>query len=207
MKALIVVDVQNDFLPGGALAVPGGDAVIPVANRMIPLFPLVVATQDWHPPDHRSFASQHPGQTIGDRISLNGLDQILWPDHCVQNSTGAAFPSALQTDTIDRILPKGTDPEIDSYSGFFDNGHRKATGLEAFLREQEVRQVFILGLATDYCVKWTALDARKLGFEVFLIQDGCRGVNLHPEDVSHALQEMQTAGVQFIDSSQVDSLL
>ena len=194
--ALIIVDVQNDFLPGGALAVPHGDEVVAVANKLMRQFELVVATQDWHPPNHGSFASQHPGRQVGETISLAGVDQILWPDHCVQDTHGAAFADALDQTRIDRVFPKGTDPSIDSYSGFFDNGHQRATGLGEFLREQEVRRTHVLGLATDYCVKFTALDARKLGFDCVLMTAGCRGVNLQPGDCDAALREMRAAGVQ-----------
>jgi nicotinamidase/pyrazinamidase len=202
-QALIIVDIQNDFLPGGALAVPAGDQTIPVANRMQDSFDLVVATQDWHPLDHLSFAANHAGKRPGDIVQLGGLSQILWPVHCVQDSLGAAFPDRLQTNRIDRVFRKGTDRLLDSYSGFFDNGHRADTGLERFLQEQDVRQVFVLGLATDYCVKFTALDAVACGFETFLIVDGCRAVNLQPEDEKLAIEEMQAAGVTCLSSDQL----
>jgi nicotinamidase/pyrazinamidase len=201
MNALILVDIQNDFLPGGALAVPEGDQVIPVANRVQAAFPLVVATQDWHPAAHGSFAANHPGRSPGEVIQLGGLTQILWPVHCVQDTPGAAFASGLDTGHVARVFPKGTDPSIDSYSGFFDNGHRQATGLGDYLREHGVTAVHVLGLATDYCVKFTALDARTLGFETTLILDGCRGVNLHPGDVDRALAELRAAGVRLIGST------
>ncbi len=198
MKALILVDLQNDFLPGGALAVPHGDEVIPVANRVQPHFDLVVATQDWHPGGHGSFAANHPGTAPGEVIELNGLRQILWPVHCVQGTRGAEFAEALETDRIARVFRKGTDPGIDSYSGFFDNGHRKATGLGDYLKERGANQVFVLGLATDYCVKFTALDARSLGLETCLIEDGCRGVELQSGDVERAVAEVRAAGVQVL---------
>src|SRR5216117_2401111 len=182
MKALLLVDIQNDFLPGGALAVPDGDKVIPVANKLQPAFPQVVATQDWHPANHGSFAANQPGKKPGDVIELNGLSQILWPVHCVQNTPGAAFVAELDLKPVAKVFQKGTDPGIDSYSGFFDNGHRKATGLEDFLKERGIEQIYVLGLATDYCVKFTALDARQLGFDVWLVEDGCRGVELKPGD-------------------------
>ncbi|MDO8545543.1 MAG: bifunctional nicotinamidase/pyrazinamidase [Opitutaceae bacterium] len=196
MKALILVDIQNDFLPGGALPVPQGDEVIPVANRVQREFELIVATQDWHPANHGSFAACHPGRKPGQMAQLGGLPQILWPTHCVQGTDGAAFAADLETKRIARVFPKGTDPEIDSYSGFFDNGHRKATGLGDFLRGRGVTDVYLLGLATDYCVKATALDARQLGFTTHLILDGCRGVNLNPGDVDRAVDDMRAAGVQ-----------
>ena len=200
MKALILVDIQNDFLPGGALAVPHGDEVIPVANRVQRAFDLVVATQDWHPAKHGSFAASHPGRKPGEVATLGGLPQVMWPVHCVQDSNGAAFAAALDTRRVARVFPKGTDVEIDSYSGFFDNGHKKATGLGDFLRARGVTEVYVLGLATDYCVKATALDARQLGFTTHLILDGCRGVELHAGDVERALAEMRAAGVNVITS-------
>ena len=200
MNALILVDIQNDFLPGGALAVPEGDAVIPVCNAIRDRFNLVVATQDWHPRDHGSFAANHPGHSVGQTIDLNGLKQILWPVHCVQNTPGAQFAKDLRMLPTDRIFQKGTDPAIDSYSGFFDNGHRKSTGLDAFLKNKSVTDVFVAGLATDYCVKFTALDARSLGYNVHLVVDACRGVDLQPGDVDAAIEEMRKAGVMITKS-------
>ena len=201
MKALILVDLQIDFCPGGALEVREGDVVIPLANELMPQFELVVATQDWHPADHKSFAANHPWRKPGQVIDLNGLPQVLWPIHCVQESFGAEFVPGLDTERIDAIFQKGTDPEIDSYSGFFDNGHRKATGLGDFLKEKNVTEVYVMGLATDYCVKFTALDALELGFETYLIEDACRGVDLQAGDVAAAIQEMDGAGVRLIRSS------
>ncbi|PWU08197.1 MAG: bifunctional nicotinamidase/pyrazinamidase [Verrucomicrobia bacterium] len=198
MNVLIIVDVQNDFVPGGALAVSEGDQVVPVINRLQPQFDLVVATQDWHPANHGSFAANHPGKRIGEAIKLNGLPQILWPVHCVQNTPGAEFVRSLDTARVTRVFQKGTDPQIDSYSGFFDNGHRRATGLDAFLKERNVTEVSVVGLATDYCVKFTALDSVTLGFKTNLIEEACRGVNLKPGDVARALEEMRRAGVQIV---------
>ena len=195
MKALLVVDIQNDFLPGGALAVPNGDEVVPFANRLMPHYELVVATQDWHPADHRSFASQHPGKNVGDVIDRDGLDQVLWPDHCVQGSPGAEFASELNTKGIDQVIQKGTDRSIDSYSGFFDNGRRKATGLEDYLRSKGVDEVHVMGLATDYCVKATALDAVDLGFRTVLLIEGVRGVDLNQGDCERAVEAMRTGGI------------
>ena len=202
-RALILVDIQYDFLPGGALAVAEGDAVIPVANAVQPKFELVVATQDWHPPDHGSFASNHPGKKPGDRIELAGLPQVLWPDHCVQGSRGAEFHADLDRGRIARVFRKGTDPAIDSYSGFYDNAHRKSTGLGEYLKEEGVTDVYILGLATDYCVRWSALDAMKLGFRTHVIEDGCRGVELKPGDVASALREIRAAGAEITTSAAV----
>lgn len=202
-KALILVDLQNDFCPFGALAVAEGDQIIPIANNLMEQFDIVVATQDWHPANHGSFAANHPWRKPGQVIDLNGLQQILWPIHCVQNSFGAEFVKDLNTDKITKIFPKGTDPEIDSYSGFFDNGHRKATGLGDYLKAQSVEEVFVLGLATDYCVKFTALDAVELGFKTNLVIDASRGVNLHEGDVDKAVEEMKSKGVQLINSNEV----
>jgi nicotinamidase/pyrazinamidase len=168
-------------------------------------FPLIVATQDWHPPDHLSFAPQHPGHEIGEVIEVDGLEQILWPVHCVQGTPGAEFPAELDQSRVDRVFQKGNDRRIDSYSGFFDNGHRQATGLGDFLKERGVRDVYVLGLATDYCAKFTALDAAQLGFRTHLIEDGCRGVNLKEGDVSRAVEEMRAAGVKIVQSSELNA--
>ncbi len=203
MNALILVDIQNDFLPGGALAVPDGDAIIPLVNRLLPRFPLVVATQDWHPAKHGSFAVNHAGKKPFELGELAGEAQMLWPGHCVQGTQGAAFAPTLDVARIERVFPKGTAREIDSYSGFFDNGHRRATGLGDYLHERGVTRVFVVGLATDYCVKFTALDARALGFEVTLIEDACRGVNLRPDDVARALDELRLAGVSIVRAEQI----
>ncbi len=203
MNALILVDLQNDFCPGGALPVPDGDRVVPVVNRLLPRFDLVVATQDWHPPDHGSFAANHPGRKVGEVIDLGGLAQVLWPVHCVQNTPGAEFHPGLDRRRIERVFRKGTDPAIDSYSGLFDNGRRKATGLDDFLRERQVADVFVCGLATDYCVKATAMDAAALGFRTHLIEDACRGVDLQPGDTAGAIAAMRAAGVAVVGSADV----
>jgi len=195
-NALILVDIQNDFMPTGSLPVAHGDEVVPVANRVQRQFELVVATQDWHPANHGSFASNHPGCKPGDMTELGGLPQILWPDHCVQGTPGAEFHRDLDRTRVARVFHKGIDADIDSYSGFFDNGHRRSTGLGEYLREQGVTDVYILGLATDYCVKYSALDALKFGFTTHVIEDGCRGVELHAGDVQRALDEMRRAGVE-----------
>ena len=194
-RCLILVDIQNDFLPGGALAVPRGDEVVAVANRIMDRFELVIATQDWHPANHGSFAANHPGRCIGETVELAGQPQILWPVHCVQHTPGAEFAPELNLSAVGSVFQKGLDPDIDSYSGFYDNGRRRSTGLGEFLREQGVDRVYIMGLATDYCVKFTALDARSLGFETRLILDGCRGVDLSPGDSEAAIQALRSAGV------------
>jgi nicotinamidase/pyrazinamidase len=203
MKALILTDIQNDFLPGGALAVPHGDEVIPVANKLQELFPLVVATQDWHPSNHGSFAANHPGKKLFEQATLNGLPQTLWPVHCIQESKGAEFAPGLNQEKIAKIFQKGTDPQIDSYSGLFDNGHRKSTGLSEWLKGQGVTEVFICGLATDYCVKFTALDAVRFGFATHFIEDASRGVNLQPDDVKKAIDEMKQAGIKTTNSNEL----
>ena len=199
MNALILVDLQNDFLPGGSLAVADGDRVIAVANRLAHAHALVIATQDWHPANHASFAANHPGRRPGELIDLGGLQQVLWPVHCVQNTEGALFAPRLDTRAIHSVFQKGTDPAIDSYSGFFDNGHQKATGLGEFLRGREVKAITVAGLATDYCVKFTALDARELGLGVTLVRSGCKAVNLQPGDEQAAIEQMKAAGVAIVD--------
>ncbi len=194
-SALIVVDVQNDFLPGGALAVTDGDAVVPVANALMDEYDLVVATRDWHPAEHGSFAVNHPGRDLFEEVDLDGLPQVLWPVHCVQGTAGAEFAAGLDQGRITRVFEKGVRPEVDSYSGFYDNGRRYGTGLAEWLREQGVGKVGVCGLATDYCVKFTALDAVAEGFEVELRREACRGVNLRAGDVDAAVEEMARAGV------------
>lgn len=200
-RALILVDLQHDFCPGGALAVSRGDDTIDVANRVMPRFDIVVATQDWHPSNHASFASSNPGTQVGQLIELDGAPQVMWPAHCVQGEAGAAFHSALEVARITEVFRKGTDPNIDSYSGFFDNGHKKATGMGAWLQGRQIDDLFVLGLATDYCVKFTALDARGLGMNVTLLVDGCRGVDLQPHDSARAIDEMRAAGVRVTEST------
>ena len=201
---MILVDIQNDFTPAtatkpeGALAVPGGNAVIAVANRLMPDYDLVVATQDFHPAGHKSFASAHDGHNVSEVIDLNGLDQMLWPDHCVHGTVGAELCDELNKDSIGEVVVKGTDPEIDSYSGFFENGHKKSTGLADLLRERGVDAVDVMGLATDYCVKFTALDAVKEGFTTRLIAEGCQGVELQKGDCDAATEEVRAAGVVVI---------
>jgi nicotinamidase/pyrazinamidase len=180
-SAFIIVDLQNDFCPGGSLAVKEGDRVVPVVNELQKRFPLVVATKDWHPSGHSSFAS-------------------LWPPHCVQETAGAEFVAGLDTSRVARVFLKGTDLEIDSYSGFFDNEHRRATGLGDYLKERGVTDITIAGLATDYCVKFTALDAVMLGFKTTVVVDACRGVEVREGDTARAVEEMAAAGVHITES-------
>jgi nicotinamidase/pyrazinamidase len=207
MRALVLVDIQNDFMPGGSLPVVEGDAVVAVANHYIHRFELVIATQDWHPADHGSFAVNHPGRVRGDSVELGGVAQVLWPPHCVQSTPGASFHSALDIPGIKHVIRKGTDPGIDSYSGFFDNHHLRATGLETLLREWMVSDIVVMGLATDYCVKYTALDGRELGFAVTIVEDGCRAVDLAPGDGDRAFEEMRDAGCCVVSSAELEAAL
>jgi len=183
-SALVLVDIQNDFCPGGSLAVSEGDRVVPVVNELQKHFDLIIATKDWHPAGHSSFAS-------------------LWPPHCVQETAGAEFVAGLDTSRVARVFLKGTDTEIDSYSGFFDNEHRRATGLGDYLKERGVTDVVVVGLATDYCVKYTALDAVMLGFKTTVVVDACRGVEVQEGDSARALEEMAAAGVRLMESRQL----
>lgn len=199
---LIVVDVQNDFCPGGALAVPDGDAVVPVANRMIRAFDHAVLTQDWHPAGHGSFASSHAGKAPFETTEMPYGSQVLWPDHCVQGSAGAAFHPDLDWTKAELVIRKGTDPAIDSYSGFFENDRATPTGLGGYLRERGFNRVFLVGLATDFCVAYTALDARAGGFETVLIDDGCRAIDLDGS-LAAARAAMAEAGVLTTDSGRV----
>ncbi|MCM5572341.1 bifunctional nicotinamidase/pyrazinamidase [Burkholderiaceae bacterium FT117] len=192
--ALLVVDVQNDFCPGGALAVAGGDEVVAPANALMARFAHVVLTQDWHPPDHRSFASAHPGHRPFETVAMPYGEQTLWPDHCVQGSPGAAFHAELDTRRASLIVRKGARPAIDSYSTFFENDRRTPTGLGGALREMGVSRVFLCGLATDYCVQYSALDARRLGFEAVVLLDACRAIDLDGS-LAAALDAMRQAGV------------
>ena len=177
MNALLLIDIQIDFMPGGRLAVPDGDAIIPLVNALQPQFDLVVASQDWHPAGHRSFASSHPGHATFTEIEWQGLPQMLWPDHCVQATPGAELHPALDTRRVEAIFRKGTDSNIDSYSAFFDNGHRKATGLAAYLRGRGVTRVYLAGLAADYCVYFTAKDALAEGFGVVVLAEATRAIS------------------------------
>jgi len=206
-RALILVDIQKDFMPDGPLPTHGGYSVVPVANRLMDHLDLVVATQDWHPPDHGSFASNHEGVGPYEVTELAGLEQILWPDHCVRETEGAEFVDELRTDRIDQVVRKGTDPEIDSYSGFYDNDHRKATGLGEFLNDQGVDSIVLCGVATDVCVKFTALDGCELGFETWAVVDGCRGVGQQFGDIDAAFGEMREAGAKLVDSDRLVSEL
>ena len=198
---LLIIDVQNDFLPGGSLAVSKGDEIIPIINSIQSKFECILATQDFHPADHKSFAENHPGAKIGSIINLNGLNQFLWPVHCVQGSGGADFSALLIQENWLRVFQKGMNPEVDSYSGFFDNAKRGDTGLSSFLKANHLKRVFICGLALDYCVKFTAIDSVDEGFETFLIVDATRAVNVNPTDGENTLKELVDLGVKMITSN------
>jgi nicotinamidase/pyrazinamidase len=200
MQCLIVVDVQNDFCPGGALAVPKGDEVVPLINRLAVRFDNVVLTQDWHPRDHTSFASSHPRKKPFETIELPYGKQVLWPDHCVQGTPGAAFHAGLDVSKAQLIVRKGFHRDIDSYSGFVEADRKTSTGLAGYLKERNFRSVFVCGLATDFCVGWTALDARTAGFGVSVIEDACRAIDLEGS-LERAWAEMAAAGVKRINSS------
>lgn len=201
-SALIIVDVQNDFLSGGALSVTDGNQIIPLINQLQEKFDFIIATQDFHPVDHESFAANHLQKKIGECIDLHGLNQILWPVHCVQGSKGAEFHTELNQKKWRAIFQKGKNPAVDSYSGFFDNARRGDTGLSNFLTENKVKTVFITGLALDYCVKYTALDALSLGFETYLFTNATKPVNINPSDGKKALEELALAGVKIIKNEE-----
>ena len=202
MKTLIVIDVQNDFMPGGALAVPEGDKIVPLINSLKDKFDLVIATQDWHPEGHASFASSHEGSKEFDVIKLDGLDQVLWPDHCVQNSSGAEFHNDLNTEVFETIFRKGTNPKIDSYSGFYDNAHLKSTGLTGYLREKQATELYFTGLAADYCVYFSLKDALDEGFECILIEDATRP--LDAEKFEEVKIEILRKGGKIIKSDELN---
>jgi nicotinamidase/pyrazinamidase len=206
MNALLLIDLQNDFLPGGAVPVARGDLVLPLANQLQGAFKLVAATQDWHPANHKSFASNHPGRKPGDTVQLRKTPQTLWPAHCVQNTRGAELSPGLMLNRVNKVFRKGTDAEIDGYSAFFDHGNNPATGLHEYLQDKRVTEVYVLGLGTDHCVKATALDAVALGFKTFLIEDACRGFNLKPDDAKAAIEELRLDGVTVIQSRDVLAL-
>lgn len=196
MKALLIIDMQNDFAPGGPLAVPEADLLIEPINALIKKFSLVIATQDWHPKEHMSFATQHAGKKPGELIELEGAEQILWPEHCVQNTLGAEFVPGLEIAEFNKIIRKGTNPLIDSYSAFFDNAHEQKTELDTFLHSREVQHLYICGVATEYCVLFSVLDAIALGYRVTLIIDACKGIELQQGDVARAIDQMEKKGAE-----------
>ncbi|KJS03236.1 MAG: isochorismatase [Desulfobulbaceae bacterium BRH_c16a] len=201
-SALLVVDIQNDFCPGGALPVPQGDLIIPAINSLIAFFPEVIATKDWHPPGHISFASRC-AKPVMEMIETPYGPQILWPDHCVQETWGAEFHPALATDAIKHVVYKGTHPEIDSYSTFFDNARRQQTGLHRYLQDAGITELYLCGLATDYCVLYSSLDALELGYSITVIENACRGVNVAPDDSAKAMQKIVDSGGRVIASTQI----
>ena len=203
MSVLVIVDVQNDFLQNGSLEVPQGNSIIPIINAIQPIFSHIVYTKDWHPADHKSFAKNHPGKNVGDTIKLRGVDQYLWPVHCVQDTIGSEFNGELTIKAGAKIIYKGTDREIDSYSAFFDNLQTKATGLSDYIRSLKANKVYICGLAADYCVKFSVLDALHQGFETYVISDATKAVNVNPDDFYLALDSMRLEGATIITSKQL----
>lgn len=202
MNALLIVDVQNDFCPGGALEVPNGDQVVPVINRLTSTFDAIIQTQDWHPEGHSSFASSHAGKNPFDTINMDYGEQVLWPDHCVQGSKGAEFHPDLNTVPTDLIIRKGFRKEIDSYSAFYENDHKTPTGLTGYLKDRNIDTLFAVGLATDFCVKWSVVDGLKEGFNVNVVQDAIKGIDINGS-VDQALKEMKDNGARFIESSEL----
>ncbi|MFV8225241.1 bifunctional nicotinamidase/pyrazinamidase [Christiangramia aquimixticola] len=200
MKTLIIIDLQNDFTPGGALAVPDGDKIIPVVNELQPQFDLVIATQDWHPAGHASFASSNDAKVF-EVIDLNGIDQVMWPEHCLQNTEGAGFHPDLNTSQVEAIFRKGTDPQIDSYSGFYDNAHLKSTGLAGYLKEKGAKDLYFVGLAAEFCVYFSIIDSIKEGFNAILIEDATRPINA--EDFEKAKLDILRRGGKIIKSDSV----
>jgi nicotinamidase/pyrazinamidase len=198
--ALVIVDLQNDFLPEGALGVKDSDKIIPVINKLQFLFKNVVATFDWHPPNHKSFASSNK-KNVGDEVFINGIRQKLWPDHCIAGTEGAKLSRKFDQDHVLKFFYKGTDPEIDSYSAFFDNNYIKSTGLDQYLKELKVKKIYFTGLTTEYCIRYSVIDAIKLGFEVYVIEDAIKPVNLKLGDDEKAIFEMKQLGAHFIHSS------
>ncbi len=202
-----LVDIQPTFMPGGELAVADGDAVVPVVNRLLPRFSHAVATQDWHPPGHTSFASAHPGRKPYDTLEMPYGAQVLWPDHALQGSANAALHPALNLSPVRVIIRKGYDPAIDSYSAFFENDHRTPTGLDGWLRQRGFRRIFFAGIATDFCVAWSAEDAVRLGYDVVVIEDACRGIGIPTKagrtTLDDARDRLTTLGARFITSAEL----
>jgi nicotinamidase/pyrazinamidase len=204
MKALIIVGIQNDFLPGGTLPVRGGDTIIPLLNKLQKYFDTVIATQDWHPANHSSFVSSHPGKEKFDDIYLNGKPQTLWPEHCVQDTHGAELSRLLNQNDIEAIIRKGMNPDIDSYSAFYDNDHHTATGLAGYLRDRGIREVYVAGLAGDYCVYYTAIDSLHEGFKTFIIEDATKPLSLEAFD--EAMSIFTSAGGKTILSDAITNV-
>lgn len=202
MNTLLIIDVQNDFCPGGALEVPRGDTIIPVINSLIPSFDAVIQTQDWHPEGHHSFASSHDGKDPFDTIEMDYGDQVLWPDHCVQGSSGAEFHPDLNTTKTEVIIRKGFRKEIDSYSTFYENDQKTPTGLTGYLKEREISELYVAGLATDFCVKWSVIDGLKENFKVHIIENAVKGIDIDGS-VEQAWKEMKDAGAEITSSEKI----
>ena len=199
---LIITDVQRDFMPGGTLGVSGANFIIQTINQLIPKFDHVVAVRDWHPPGHVSFASTH-GKRTGETIKIGGVEQILWPDHCIQDTRGAHLADGLETAKIEAMLNKGTDPLVDSYSGFFDSHRHRSTGLADFLKEHKLKELYFVGVATDYCILYSVLDALELGFKVTVIVDACRAINRRLGDENRAIEAMKAKGAKIVTAEEL----
>lgn len=205
MTALILVDLQNDFLPGGALGVKNGDTILPVINKLLThRFDVIVGTKDWHPSDHVSFAASH-GKKEKEVIDVNGRQQILWPSHCVQGTKGAEYSDKWNHSKVKKEFHKGTDKNVDSYTVFFDDGRSKTTGLHEYLQSKGIKDIYIAGLTTEYCVKYSVLDAIKLGYNVYVVMDGCKPINVKPDDEEKAVQEMLQAGANMMYSNELET--
>jgi nicotinamidase/pyrazinamidase len=199
--AFLIVDIQNDFMPGWALGVPGAHDIVPIINHLMLKFSCVIASRDWHPKNHVSFAEVHPGKHVGDSIEVHGVEQILWPVHCVQETAGADFVPALERNRITYEVYKGIDPNIESYSAFFDNAKLRSTGLHEYIQQQGISCVVIAGLTTEYCVLYSVKDASDLGIQTYVVKDACRAINVHPGDEQRAYKEMEKRGAILVDSS------
>jgi nicotinamidase/pyrazinamidase len=199
--ALIIVDMQNDFCPGGALAVPEGDEIVPVINKLSYKFKRIIATQDWHPPNHVSFALNHPGKKEFDIINYEGIEQVLWPKHCVPGTEGAEFNPGLNAEKFDLILRKGNNPKIDSYSAFRENDKKTLTGLEGYLKNLNVKRTYFCGLALDYCVFYSSMDSKELGFETYVIIDGTKGIDSPEGNIEESLNVMRKKGIEIVESN------
>jgi nicotinamidase/pyrazinamidase len=202
-KALLIIDIQNDFCPGGSLAVPGGDEIIPAINNLSGKFERIIATQDWHPHNHMSFAVNHPGKKDFDVIDFNGIKQELWPEHCVCGTKGAEFHSDLDIKNVNLIIRKGDNPWIDSYSAFRENDKKTKTGLDGYLKSLGIKKIYICGLALDYCVFYSAMDSRELGFETYIIIDATKGLDSPEGNIDRALEEMRKNGIKIINSDKL----
>lgn len=203
MKTLIIIDLQNDFMPGGSLAVPQGDSIVPIINQLIPKFDLIVATQDWHPQNHKNFASNHPGKKPFEKMMLHGVEQILWPDHCVQGTFGAEFYPSFETRPVAAVFRKAMDPEIDSYSGFYDNDHKRNIGLAGYLHAKGAKELYFCGLCADICVYFSIKDALQEGFKCYLIEDATRPLN--ENSFKKIKPELLHKGVKFVLSHEIKS--